>query len=148
MIIGFGGSRHKNMINSLGGSKKRRFSTAITKETEQSTKWDKLEGKLSSDFVDFDVLKDIKPLSKDIIFPETMEKKNMILETIPFIYKSWLVTWRWDQKPNHTWFHIPTKEKTDLANKLLSPKEKKYPLCLVGPTGLKSNFYFLSILKN
>jgi len=108
MIVGTSGRKHKNMLSSSGGGQIRHFLSENSNATEQSTKWDKLEGKLTSGFIHLDFLKDLKPLSKDIIFPETIEG-DLIFETIPFIYRfsHEMFQERFDQE----WFHIPTQEK-------------------------------------
>jgi len=133
MIVGTSGRKHKNMLSSSGGGQIRHFSTEITNETEQSTKWDKLEGKLTSGFIHLDVLKDLKPLSKDIIFPETIEG-DLIFETIPFIYRfsHEMFQERFDQE----WYHIPTQEKTDLMNEFLQSDMIETQIYIVGPKGL------------
>ena len=121
------------MLSSSRGGQIRHFSTENSKETEQSTKWDKLEGKLTSGFVHFDVLKSLKPLSKDILFPETIEG-DLVFETIPFIYRfsHEMFQERFDQE----WFHIPTQDKTDLTNDLLQYYYNQDHIYIVGPKGL------------
>jgi len=49
-----------NLLSPLGGGQIRHFSTENSNSTEQSKKWDKLEGNLTSDLVNLASLKEIK----------------------------------------------------------------------------------------
>jgi len=131
MTIGSDVSKHKSLLTPLGGGQIRHFSTENSNSTEQSTKWDKLEGKLTSGFIHFDVLKSLEPLSKDILFPETIEG-DLIFETIPFIYRfsHEMLQERFEQE----WFHIPTKEKSDLFQAFINEFRRVW-LLMVGPKG-------------
>jgi len=60
MVLGPIVSQIKNLITPLGGGQIKHFSTENSNSTEQSTKWDKLEGKLTSDLVNLASLKEIK----------------------------------------------------------------------------------------
>ena len=117
----------------------------MEEEEEQSTKWDKLEGKLTSGFVLIEGLKVLKPLSKDILFPETIEG-NIFGQIIQFVFqhKNEIFQSRFAQE----WLHIPTKEKSDLAKKLLNSDEAGYRLFLVGPKGFTCIDYFVLVVLN
>ena len=132
MIVGTIVSRIVNLLSPLRGGQIRNFSTENSNSTEQSTKWDKLEGNLTSSFVLIDVLKNLKPLSKDILFPENIEG-NIFGQSIPLIYSSEEIQ-RLSGRFAQEWFHIPTEEKSGLFQAFINEFTKMW-LFLVGPKG-------------
>jgi len=48
------------LLTPLGGGQIRHFSTENSNSTKQSTKWDKLEGKLTSELINLESWKEIK----------------------------------------------------------------------------------------
>jgi len=60
MVLGPIVSQIKNLLSPMGSGQISHFSTENSNSTEQSTKWDKLEGKLTSDFISLESWKEIK----------------------------------------------------------------------------------------
>jgi len=139
MVVGTIVSRIVNLLSPLRGGQIRNFSTENSNSTEQSTKWDKLEGKLTSGFVLIDVLKNLKPLCKDVLFPKNIEG-NIFGQSIPYIYSSEEVEQLGDRFAQE-WFHIPTKEKSGLFQAFIDEFRRVW-LFLVGPKGIIDIFVF------
>ena len=118
MVVGPIVSQLKNLITPLRDGQIRHFSTENSNSTEQSTKWDKLEGKLSSDLVILDQLRNIKPLSKEILFASSIDQ-NSVTELIRFIFNP--LNPKFGERFEQEWFHIPTEEKSNLFLKLMTP---------------------------
>ena len=100
-----------------------------------SSKWDKLEGRLS-EFIDFDQLKKIETGSLDNIFdvPNDEELSDMKPTMIPFIFDEteefFLSRFEKD------WVHIPTNEKNEVFNYILGTKSiRRGRLHFTGPKG-------------
>jgi len=147
MTIGFGGNEHKNMLKPMGGGQKRNFSTENSNSTEQSTKWDKLEGKLFSDFISLERLKEITNhkletvggLLEGSISLETLESIDLKELEIPFIFdfEKDLFGWRFEER----FYYIHSKEKESFFE--LFSKLQKDSWYFVGPYG-SLNLYFFS----
>jgi len=122
-----------NLLSPLRGGQIRNFSTESSNSTEQSTKWDKLEGNLTSGFALIDVLKNLKPLCKDILFPKNIEG-NIFGQSVPLIFNPTEIH-RLSGRFAQEWFHIPTKEKSKLFQAFIDEFTKMW-LFLVGPKGI------------
>jgi len=144
------------MLTSLGGGQKRHFSTENSNETEQSTKWDKLEGNLTSDFISLERLKEITNnkletiggLLEGSISLEDLESIDLKELEIPFIFdfEKSLFGGRFEER----FYYIHSKEKEYFFKFFLQLNEGSW-IYFVGPKGsLNLLFVFLSyfLFKN
>jgi len=149
MVVDSDGSEHKSLLTSLGGGQIRHFSTKNSKETEQSTKWDKLEGNLISDFISLERLKEIKEggfgtiagLLEGSISLEDLKSIDLKELEIPFIFdfERSLFGGRFEER----FYYIHSKEKEYFFKFFLQFKKGSW-MFYVGPKGsLNLLFVFL-----
>ena len=132
------------MLNPLGGGQKRHFSTENSNSTEQSTKWDKLEGKFFSDFISLERLKEITNnnletvagLLEGSISLETLESIDLKGLEIPFIFdfEKSLFGWRFEER----FYYIHSKEKEEITKFFQNYSNKSW-LYFLGPYGFERN---------
>ena len=153
MVVGPIVNQLKNLITPLGGVQIRHFSTENSNSTEQSTKWDKLEGKLTSDFISLESWKEIKEggletvggLLEGSISLDDLESIDLKELEIPVIFnpEKDLFGGRFEEK----FFYIHSKEKEKFF-KLFIHYEKDSWLYFVGAKGSLNLYFFLTFVKN
>jgi len=153
MVVGTILNRIMNLLNSLGGGQKRHFSTENSNSTEQSTKWDKLEGKLTSDLVNLESWKEIKEgdfgtidgLLEGTLSLKDLKSIDLKELEIPFIFdfNRPLFAMRFVKR----FYYIHSQEKSEVFSFFCKWWRKTW-LYFVGPKGSFEFVFFFDFSKN
>ena len=149
MVVGSIVNQLKNLITPLGGVQIRHFSTENSNSTEQSTKWDKLEGKFFSYLTNLERLKEIKEggletvggLLEGSISLKDLKSIDLKELEIPFIFNPEEDFFR--ERFVERFFYIHSKEKEKFFEFFLQFKKGSW-LYFVGAKGSLNLYFFPS----